>query len=122
MGLSLSGLTLSNNFSSWVALSGLTLSNYFSSWVSFSGLTLSNYLAGWNSILTLVEGGLIRQPTLRGDQIRQDQSIFVAQKWEPIVNTSKKGNEKWNIPSLHKSGNKGQITGNERYIGESRTV
>ena len=41
-----------------------------------------------------VEGGLIRQPTLRGDQIRQDQSIFIAQKWEPIVNTSKKGNEK----------------------------
>ena len=37
-----------------------------------------------------VEGGPIRQPTLRRDQIRQDQSIFVAQKWEPIVNTSKK--------------------------------
>ena len=29
------------------------------------------------------------QPTLRVDQIRQDQSIFVAQKWEPIDNTGK---------------------------------
>ena len=41
-------------------------------------------------LATYLEGGPIRQPTLRGDQIRQDQSIFVAQKWEPIVNTSKK--------------------------------
>ena len=42
------------------------------------------------SVSKKVEGGPIRQPTLRGDQIRQDQSIFIAQKWEPIVNTSKK--------------------------------
>jgi hypothetical protein len=31
-----------------------------------------------------VEGRRVRQPTLRGEQFRQDQSIFVAQKWEPV--------------------------------------
>ena len=46
-----------------------------------------------------LEGGLIRQPTLRG--IRSDRI---------------------KVSLLHKSGNKGQVTENERYIGGFQTV
>ena len=41
------------------------------------------------SLRDAMEGGPIMQPTLRVDQIRQDQSIFIAQKWEPMDNTGR---------------------------------
>ena len=50
----------------------------------------------WKRIVDVkkkVEGGLVRQPTL--DLRWTDQTgsrIFVTQKWEPLVNTSNRGN------------------------------